>query len=438
MSGPPTIKGTFTLGSGAPLANAAVVLTSVDSVPTDGSLVTPTQVGTATTGADGSWSFTLPATLPSALQAYADANDGVLSLQATATGTAPDGTILSGSDYLDAGVATGPATTQSSADARAEAPLSVALHPLTVSQADSQALSDASSDGTSDPANAPAGAADGTPLETSSSSPDGSDDGSDATDPDAAPSAQWQSADGQSTTGYNPDVVGGKDYSAVAPAKTSPNACYQSTKVIKDGIRYTTVGESHAFYDAQAAFEFNDTLSESIGVEVSANGKDWSLSGRVARKSSTGHATGFTNKGPYWAKQWRVPIEFKETATYLNCGGGSSTTYGIVPVKYKVPSGGTVGEYGAKVTSHDGSSPYSKSKASYRGVIPRGAYYTLTSGSSMNYTRSASFFGVKLSTETEYNRNHFEKITAGNGKLEHDIWGAKGPVWGNAGVLYSF
>ncbi|MGW2684593.1 hypothetical protein ACWC6I_15730 [Streptomyces sp. NPDC001414] len=412
-----------------------MVLTAVDSVPTDGTLVTPAQVGTATTAADGSWSFTLPATLPSNLQGYADANDGVLALKATVAGTAPDGTILAASDYLDAGVATGSTTTQSSVDARSEAPLTVALHPLTVSQANATALSDASSDGTSDPVNAPAGAADGTPTETEGASNDGSDV---STDDQSMSSPQWQTGGGQSDVGYNPDVVGGRNYSAVTLGKTSPGACYENTQVLKDGIRYTTVGESHAFYDTQAAFEFNDNLSNSIGVEVSANGDDWSISGRVTRKSSTGHASGFTGKGPYWAKQWRVPIEYKETATYLNCGGGGSTTYAITPVKYKVPSGKPVAEYGADVRKYDGLSSYSKSKSSYRGVIPRGAYYTLSTGVSVNYTSSTSFFGVKISNETDYNTSHFEKITAGNGKQEHDIWGSKGPVWGSAGVLYSY
>ncbi|WP_405724936.1 hypothetical protein OG607_19960 [Streptomyces sp. NBC_01537] len=85
-SGPATVSGKFTLGNGAPLAGATVELTAVDSVPDDGTTVTPTSVGTATTTSDGTWSFTLPSALPSDLQALADANGGVLSLEASYNG----------------------------------------------------------------------------------------------------------------------------------------------------------------------------------------------------------------------------------------------------------------------------------------------------------------------------------------------------------------
>jgi len=33
---------------------------------------------------------------------------------------------------------------------------------------------------------------------------------------------------------------------------------------------------------------------------------------------------------------------------------------------------------------------------------------------------------------------NFQKITAGSGGSEHDIWGAKGKISGNPGVIYSY
>ncbi|CAM5666288.1 hypothetical protein [Streptomyces griseorubiginosus] len=82
VPGAATVKGVFTLGNGSPLAGATITLTPVDEV----------------LPGDGSWSFTLPSTLPSNLQTYADNDGGVLSLEASFYGQAPDGTLLTGSD----------------------------------------------------------------------------------------------------------------------------------------------------------------------------------------------------------------------------------------------------------------------------------------------------------------------------------------------------
>ncbi|MDV7218008.1 hypothetical protein [Streptomyces prunicolor] len=45
---------------------------------------------------------------------------------------------------------------------------------------------------------------------------------------------------------------------------------------------------------------------------------------------------------------------------------------------------------------------------------------------------------MTISLDTEYGNSHFQKITAGSGSSEHDIWGAKGKISGNPGVIYSF
>lgn len=409
VSGPATVSGTFTLGNGAPLAGATVTLSAVDSVPEDGTSVTQTDVGTAVTGTTGAWSFTLPDSLPSDLQALADANGGILALEATVNGTASDGTLLTGSDFVDAGVANGAATTEGSAAARTEAADTVAIHP----DVDTTTVT----------------LADAPDTDAGTGTGDTTDD---------VPTPMWQTTDGTAASAYNPDVVNGVDYSAVTPQIGTPT-CSSSTKVIKSGIYYTTVGEAHAFYDTTAAFEYNDTLSSTWGVAVSVDGKGWSITGKISRKSSTGHATGFTGQGPNWAKQWRVPILYEELDKTTYCPGAQAKhKYTILPVKYKVPSGGAVGKYGSDVTSKDGSPGYNKSPKANRAVLPKNAYYTVSAGNSITWSIAAKVFAVTINLDTEYGSTHFQKITAGGGKYEHDIWGAKGPVSDKPGVLYSY
>ncbi|WP_262057657.1 hypothetical protein [Streptomyces sp. STR69] len=409
VSGAATVKGVFTLGNGSPLAGATVTLTPVDeALPADGSTITPTTVGTATTAADGSWSFTLPSTLPSSLQTYADDNGGVLSLEASFYGQASDGTVLTGSDYVDAGVATGSATTEGSAAARAETANTVAIHPdvdtTQVTPADSTLV-----------------------------------DSADTADDSSATSANtYQSVDGTSTTGFSPDVVDGVDYSAVKP-KIGVPVCVPSKHVIKQHDYYTSVGEAHAYYDTTAAFEYNNTLSSTWGVATSVDGEHWSITGKVSRKSSTGHAVGFANQGPYWAKRFQIPVEYQDVDHQVACPEGKVThSYSILPVKYDIPSGGAVARYGADVRSKDGLTAYRKSNPAYRARLDQKQYATITSGTSLTIGYAAKVFGVTISLDTEYGTSHFQKITAGSGSSEHDIWGAKGKISGNPGVIYSY
>jgi len=406
-TGPPTVSGKFTLGSGAPLANRTVNITAVDSVPDDGTTVTATSVGTATTASDGTWSFTLPTTLPSDLQALADANGGVLSLEASYNGVASDGTVLTGSDYMDAGVATGSATTEGSIAARAETARTVVIHP--------------DADHT-------------TPTVSLNDTTDLTDDDSLSVDRTVS---TWQSSTGASTDSYSPNVVNGVDYSSVTPMIGAP--CVSHDYTIKTGVYYTTVGEAHAFYDTKASFEYNDTLSSTWGVAQSVDGTNWSITGKASRKSSTGHAIGFTGKGPNWAKQFRIPIKYKEVNHQIACTGSQPANhYSILPVKFAVPAGGAVSTFGADVRSKDGPEAYSHSKSAYRAVLPKSNYYTLSAGTSVTFGVAVKVFGVTISLDTEYGSTHNQKITAGTGKYEHDIWGAKGPIDEEPGVIYSY
>ena len=74
-------------------------------------------LATVTTDAAGAWSYQPPATLPAEVQAVADANQGVLNLEAEAMGVAPDGTILTGTADGAVGVATSSGSTEAAASA---------------------------------------------------------------------------------------------------------------------------------------------------------------------------------------------------------------------------------------------------------------------------------------------------------------------------------
>ncbi|MCX5235625.1 hypothetical protein OG824_10440 [Streptomyces prunicolor] len=411
VSGATTVKGVFTLGNGKSLADATVTLTPVDEVPQGNSTITPTTVGTTKTASDGSWSFTPPSPLPSNLQGYADANGGVLSLEASFDGLAPDGTLLTGTDYVDASVATGSATTEGSVAARAETPSTVAIHPdvdeTEVTPADSTLV-------------------------------DTADSASDAADTSSAASANtWQSVHGASTAAFKPDTVNDVDYSAVQP--DLGGGCLVTKHVVKRHDYYTTIGEAHAYYDTTAAFEYNNTLSSTWGIATSVDGAHWSITVKISRKNSTGHAVGFSNQGPYWAKCFQVPIEYQDVDRRTTCiRGRAKHSYSIVPVKYDIPAGGEVARYGDDVRYKDGLTPYRNSHPAYRARLDQKQYATITSGNSITYGVAAKVFGVSVSLDTEYGTSHYQKITAESGRSEHDIWGARGKISGNPGVIYSY
>ncbi|MCX5256778.1 hypothetical protein OOK27_22015 [Streptomyces canus] len=412
-SGAATVAGIFTNGAGTGLGNMTVTLSDADVLTDTSSDVQLPAVGNTTTASDGSWSYTLPDPLPSNLQTLADANNGVLNLSATVDGYASDGTLLTAIDHVSAGVAEGTATTQASQDVRANStPHTMALHPET----DTTAL-DAPSD-----------------TEEANSTSQAMYDSPDPTG-DTSTTSTYQSL--TPNVSLNPDVVNGVNYANVVP---EPNSCTNSFTTLKTEIRYTTVGEAHAYWDAKASFDYSSTMSSSIGVAFSANGGKWSITGGSSETGNLGHATGYSGKGPYFARQWRVPINYgyEKVRTYCARGG---TTYGyeIRPLGYKIPSGGYVAEFGKDVSGYDGYSGWANTYSSRRGKVPAGGYFSLIRGHSFSYTVAASVFGVSISATTMYNTNHTQKIEAGSKTYdEHDIWGAKAPLYDNPGTFYSY
>ncbi|MGW3289004.1 hypothetical protein ACWDR3_30640 [Streptomyces sp. NPDC001002] len=415
VTGVATVGGVFTNASGVPQQNLGVSVTAVDGVPDDGSEAPDPVVGTATTSADGKWSLTLPDPLPSTLQTLADANGGVLNLAATASGSASDGTFITGTDFLSAGVAHGSDSTTASAEVRAEAtPHTTPMYADTV---------------TTDVDNAPTDA-----QVALSAAQRVEDDASNVTE-DNTDLPTWQSATGD-TSAYSAAVANGTDYSA---AIVTPDSCFNSATTLHSRIVYTTVGEAHAYFDAKASFDYTSTMSSTISIAVSVNQSKWTLSGESSQTGSMGHSTGFSGKGPYFAKRWRVPILYKYQRVHTICARENTHTwYRIIPAGYKIPAGGAVGSYGKDVSSKDGLSGYLNSNSKWRGVVTRGSYFGLVSGTTRNESGGVSVWGVGLKVSTSYDSKHIQKVEAGDSHVEHDIWGARGPLDGNPGVFYSY
>jgi hypothetical protein len=312
------------------------------------------------------------------VQALADANGGVLNLAATASGSASDGTFMTGTDFLSAGVAHGSDSTTASAEVRAEATVhTTPMYADTV---------------TTDADNVP------TDAQVAASAAQRVEDDAGNVTEDNTNLPTWQSATGGVST-MSADTVNGADYSS---ATVSPDSCYNSATTLHQVIHYTTVGEAHAYFDSKATFDYTDTLASTISIAYSINQSKWTLSGESSQTGSTGHSTGFSGKGPYFAKRWRVPILYKYQRVHTICARENTHTwYRIIPAGYKI-------------------------------------HFGLVRGNTENESGGVAVWGVGLKVTSTYDSKHTQKIEAGDSHIEHDIWGARGPLDGSPGVFWSY
>lgn len=417
-----TVTGKFTLGNGQPAAGLQVTVTAADVVTGSESPNGAKEpvLGTATTATDGSWSLTLPSTLPTAVQRALDENRGSLNLNATTTGTTSSGVAVLGVDALVAVPPRSP-TLRAASDDEASAIAetiddghSVPLVPNTVDDA---------------------AAADPTPEQERRSLAAQAETDPNATD-DRTPT--WQSDRGVLAVDYNPYRVGGKDVSGEKVTARDSGTCDTVRLKKSSKIKYTVVGEAHANWDAKATFEYDDTMNSSIDIAINSNG-DWKLGGSKQVSHETGVSTGYANKGSYYARQYKVPIEYNKYKHQRICFGTvRATWYTIEAGRYKVPSGGSVGKVGKNVAHKDGSRNYGKSPRSHRAKVEPGTYFQLTRKKSAKFGNAVNFMGVALGVTTGYDRSHKQKITMGNRtSAKHLIWGKNGPVSDKPGVFYS-
>ncbi|WP_455361630.1 hypothetical protein [Streptomyces sp. SYSU K21746] len=418
-SGPATVSGKFTLGNGAPAPGLTVTIEPTGLVPEDGSSERLPALGTATTAADGTWSVTLPEQLPAEVQAEVDDNGGALNVSATTLGKTSSGAPMIGIDHLVA-APPAPATrkaTTFAATMRDVSPRSVALLPLYEED---------------DPNNT---TADPTPHQMSTTY--AAEIERRTGDPGSAPVPVWQNDRGPSSANHNPYLVKGRDVSAEPVTRDSGN-CYNLYQTVSTQIGYTVVGEGHAYYDAKASMEYESKLSTSVDVAYKSGNK-WVVNGTVALGSDSSATAGFDYIGPNFGKQWRVPIEYRKQKMTHYCGATPMwSSLKVIAGRYKVPAGGPVALFGRDVKYKDGGANFYASPKANRNWISRGGTFYVARGRSIKFTGAVSVFGLSLSSSTGYDSKHTQKIKAGWGYGQHDIWGHRGPVSPNPGVVYSY
>ncbi|MEU5032263.1 hypothetical protein [Streptomyces milbemycinicus] len=425
---PEVLKGKFTLGSGEPAAGFPVRVEAIDAIPDDGTEADMPTLGTATTDANGYWSLTLPKDLPPAVQQAAADNGGLVNAMATVTGRTSTGVPMGAISHLTAA----PANASPSVRALASDDASVAtaeLLPLSTAP-DSSEVSSLSEAQKSEVQSKQTDAYSQSWAEQQEANP------VDTLGENATP--KWQNATGDLPTTFNPYMVDGKDTKNLAVTPFDGGCDRTKSKVIDNKIYYTTVGEAHAYWDSKASVDYDSKLSSTVEV-AAKTGTNWTITGSATLGSSMSVTTGYTNKGPYYAKQWRVPIKYAKIKETWKCGGNNTfTRYVIKPGKYTIPAGGATGKYGKDVRSKDGPA-YLNSPRSHRAYVARGSYFQLSKNRSVKWSNAASAYGVSLGGSTGYDRDHRQRITAGNyTNSKHYIWGKNDSPSSKPGVFYSY
>lgn len=416
---PTEFSGKFVLGDGSPAAGLPVRVEATDVTSDSSDEVQLTTLGTTVTASDGTWTVPLPETLPEGVKKTAADNGGAINAMASVNGQTSAGHLMRGTDMVTAAPATAPATARALVAAAAEDTAEPSkVRPVTDDMRKEQPQP--------------------TVAQTSLSWASKEEQVSVDTLGDE-PLPEYQSDTVAEPQG-DPYVVGGVDTKSLVVRPMDGGCDKTSEKVIDKQIKYTTVAEGHAYWDAKASVDYDSKLSSNVEVAVKTSSQ-WYIEGSVTLGSSMSVTTGYTNKGPYFAKQWKVPIEYKKIREKWTCNYGKDTyyRYKIVGGKYKVPSGGAVGKYGKDVSNRDGGVNYSNSPKKHRAWVEAGSYFQISKNRSIKWSGAVSAFGVKLGGSTQYDREHKQRITAGNKRnARHDIWGKNDRVSGKPGVFYSF
>ncbi|MFK0120755.1 hypothetical protein [Streptomyces sp. NPDC090994] len=416
---PTEFSGKFVLGDGTPAAGLPVDVEATDVTSESEDEVAPVILGSTVTAADGTWSLPLPQSLPAEVQQAAAANGGAINATASVDGQTASGQIMLGTDAVSAAPA--------SASSAVRALVSTAAED-TAEPSKLRPMTDDMLQETPEPTEAQTAQSWGSKNEAVSVDTLGDQ-----------PLPEYQSDTG-ALPQDDPYVIDGVDTKSMVVTPMDGGCDKASEKVISKNIYYTAVGEGHAYWDAKASVDYDSKLSSSVEVAVKT-GTKWTIEGSVTLGSSMSATTGYTNKGPYFAKQWKVPIEYKKTKEKWVCNYGRTVMYRykIKAGKYKVPSGGAVGKYGKDVSSKDGMTPYKNSPKSHRAYVEAGTYFQISKNRSIKWSGAVSAYGVKLGGSTQYDKDHRQRITAGNSKkYRHDIWGKNDRVSGKPGVFYSF
>ncbi|MFI1015406.1 hypothetical protein [Streptomyces sp. NPDC020965] len=418
-SGPAKVSGKFTLGDGTPAAGLDVTVEALIPAKVEGEEFDLPDLGKARTRADGTWTLTLPETLPPAAQTAMDDNGGSLNVTASTTAVSTSGARLFGVDHRTAappdpvtGTVSRAAATQS-----AEAPHSIELLPLLDEDAPELNLPEP----TASQRNSTYGAA----LEREAVYRD-------------EPTPRWQSDRGPVDNDYNPYLINGRDISSERVSAYASGSCSWVSLLKGRTYSYTTVGEAHAYNDAKASFEYENKVQNTIDIAVNSSGT-WKIGGAASIGTSSSAISGYQPQGPFFAKQWRIPMEYHKIRRIYICGAQQRSSYEeVIPIRYTIPKGWMAGNYGKDVRHLDGATRYRKSNPNYRTVLANMSVQGITRGKSVKWSGAATPFGLSLGGSLTYDSNHTQKIFPQNKKIKHNVWGLYDRISGKPGVIYSY
>lgn len=392
------LSGTFANVAGRALPGLSVSVTVAGGQHAVGSSYQAPAIGRTTTGSGGSWTLRLPSPLPPAVAAAAAGNGGILNALATVDGIAADGMRLVGVEYLPVAVGgVGTAATIAALGPSVTAP-AAAVYP------DGQRTSTAR-----------LGAA---VLAGGSTSTRASGLAAVVSAP-----ALYQTRDGAAeAAGFHPAVVDGVDYSTAVP---DDNPCsLLPKKILQSSISYTTVGETHAYAHASAAFAYHSSMSSYVSAVANFGDGPVVLSGGSMLDQHGGVGVGIAAHPAPFAYQYKVPVRYNRVRYGSHCvHGGNSYWTAVEAIGYSVPAGGKTSELGRDVISADGRVNWAKAPVKHKAVVPSGSLLTIDYQKTLTYTGAASVFGLGIQATTSYDNGHSQTYIADGSRYVHNVWG---------------
>lgn len=251
-------------------------------------------------------------------------------------------------------------------------------------------------------------------------------------------------------TGDNLFLVNGIDYrdavpvDAPAAASSGCERPYLSdeTQIGKTIEKNDPIGETHAYFDTKADFDYGSTADSTLETGFSTDFKNWvGGSYSTIRNKSSGVGIDITNAGPYYGHQQLSGFLFKAWKIKYQC-------YDSDKIYYRYKAGATKCQFdyheGKDVSQYDGYWPYQKALQDGRAqVLPYSTSthtvrYYIDNGKAYHYTNAFSIWGFQGGSVSGHSTNVVQGITAGTDQYEHDIWGNNKAVRDGPNIMYSY
>jgi hypothetical protein len=475
---PNVISGTVLAPSGQPVSGAAVGIYPSDVPASDPDSWTPSLIGTATTDANGIWTYTVPqySALPADAQADANSNGGYLNVDASATGAATVGTTtydLGADTSRSAWVGTasqpsGPVTAGDPTDA----PPAMTLTPdqtdlssldtttaedATPTYQDSPTLTDGGNDMIGDPDNAYLSPpADSYGYQTIA----GSDNNYDP----------YTAADGTNlstaqVTGITPGITPKQFCSN--PSEPYEYLRFNFNEWKPAHHAYTVIGEYHVNWDGTGGLTWSQGASASIGTDVSEDGDHFGFDFYTTYDKTSGSNVGPQGAGPYDARQVKISLNYNKIKSVWAFVPASDPVYPapkgqtdfVCKTRWFIQQAGLYAppayEYirwdGPSIASHDGDNGWLNDfPNSYYYSHPYGAHGGIcaSSGTGFTYGWAVSLGGIGIREETEHSTDT-EQCDSWGSATRHDIlrdkkdnlhwaWGSNKSVADDPKIFYNY